>query len=143
MSIFSRLVPSSVKGKLILTAFGLVSLVVLYQVARGWWLHGYSQGLRHGIIRKISHKGSPLCRYWLGEMEITRTQVNSSQTQTAVPLPPELWEFSIQAKAGDPLVGQIEEAVRSNSLVSVQYRQDKGRWWDCTPTEYFVTGISK
>lgn len=139
MPILSRL---STRTKVLLGLFAALSLVAFYQLAKAWWLHGYSQGTRSGVIRRISYKGSPLCKYWLGEMVVTATAFNGVQTSTATA--PEIWEFSVQAPSEkDPLILQLQDAEKSGQRATVSYRQDKGRWWDCTPTEFFVTGIAK
>jgi hypothetical protein len=132
----NRLVPSSTKGKLILAGFGVVFLVVAWQVLRAWWYHGVSSGMRSGIVRKLAKKGSPLCRYWMGELVITNT--------TVIGAVPEVWEFNVDARSdADPLIAEVQKAESSGQRTTLRYRQDKGKWWACSSIEYYVTGVTK
>jgi hypothetical protein len=134
MSIASRLVPRSAKGILLTTVFGLLFVVAAWQGLRAWWLHGYSMGTRTGRVSKFSYKGSPLCKYWSGEL---LTSVGMAA--------PEVWTFTTDAdRPDDPVIKAIEAAEASGSdKTTLQYRQDKGRWWSCAPTEYYVIGVQK
>jgi hypothetical protein len=133
MSVASRLVPRSVKGILITLVLVLVLGILAWQGLRAWWLHGYSQGTRTGLVRKFSYKGSPLCKYWSGELALQ----GSSMTN------PEVWEFTVDGPSSDsnPIVQAIQKAEASGKPATLRYRQDKGKWWACAPTEYYVTGV--
>ncbi len=131
-----RLAPSSTKWKLILAGFGVVALLVGWQVARAWWNHGISTGTRSGIVRKVSKKGSPLCRYWVGELVITNANVIGAL--------PEIWEFNLDVQSDrDPLIAELQKAESSGQRATLQYRQDKGKWWACSNVEYYVTAAVK
>jgi hypothetical protein len=117
--------------KLILLTLVVVGVVAAWQGFRYWWFHGYSIGERTGIIRKISVKGSPLCKYMEGEMALTGSGMAT----------PEIWTFSID-DYGDhnPQMKQLRDAERDGSRVTLHYRQDLKSWWRCNPNEYFITG---
>lgn len=117
----------------ILVPLALVSLVGGWQGIRAWWNHGYSRGSRTGLIRKISVKGSPLCKYLSGEMVPIGTPTGQA---------PEIWEFSVDDDApNNAVVMKLHAAEKSAQQVTVDYRQDLGKWWACAPTEYYVTGV--
>ena len=100
---FKRLAPSSTKWKVILAGLGVVVLLLGWQLIRAWWYHGVSTGTRSGIVRKISKKGSPLCRYWVGELVITNANVIGAL--------PEIWEFNLDVQSDrDPLIAELQKA---------------------------------
>jgi hypothetical protein len=122
------------KGKkiLILGPLAIILLIVAWQGLRYWWNHGYSRGSRTGLIRKISVKGSPMCKYLSGEMVLIGS----------TPGKPELWEFTVDNDAPeDPVVKKLHEAEKAAREVTVDYRQDRGKWWACATTEYYVVGV--
>jgi hypothetical protein len=120
------------RGKLILALLALFGCVAAWQGFRYWWFHGYSTGERTGIIRKVSVRGSPVCKYMESEMALTASGVSN----------PEIWTFSID-DYGDtnPLMKQLREAERDGTRVTLHYRQDLKSWWRCNPNEYFITGF--
>lgn len=135
MPLLRRLLPASRKGQAILAVVFVLLLVAAWQLLRAWWLRGYSFGARSGILRKISYTGSPLCKYWHGELMVSNPAVVAG--------PAEVWDFSVHAAAtGDPIIAQLKQAEASGGRVTLEYRRDKGRWWGCTDLEYFVTAVS-
>lgn len=135
MSIAARLVPRSPKAIALSSVFGVLLLVAAWQGLRAWWNHGFSKGQRTGIIRKFSHRGSPLCKYWLGELALSGSNWSN----------PEIWLFTTDASnESDPVIKDIQQAERSQRAVTVRYRQDRGKWWACAgkETEYYVTGVA-
>jgi hypothetical protein len=130
-------VPISRKAKVRAVLFLLAALAVFVGVEalRVWWFHGYSRGTRTGVVRKISYKGPPYCKYMMGEMALQGTLPGQ---------PVEIWEFSVDdEKPSNPLVTQLHQAERSGERVTLQYRQDLHSLFRCTPSEYFVIGIEK
>jgi hypothetical protein len=120
---------------LILAPIALLLLVVGYEGLRVWWYRGYSKGSRTGILRKISVKGPPYCKYLSGELVLQGTQPGQ---------PLELWEFSVDDDSDqNPMVKQLHEAEKSGTRITLDYRQDLHSLFRCTPSEYFVTGIEK
>lgn len=107
------------------------------QVVRAWWLSGVSAGRKAGIVRKVARKGSPLCRYWQGELLLGNPALFGAPT--------EVWEFTVELPLGesDPLLRQLQEVEALGRKVSLEYRQDKGRWWACSPNEFKVTAVVK
>ena len=63
------------KSLLILIPIALVVLFAGYEGARVWWYRGYSVGARTGVIRKLSIKGPPYCKYLAGELVLQGTVV--------------------------------------------------------------------
>jgi hypothetical protein len=123
------------KISLIVGPIVLLALVVLSQLGRVWWYSAYSEGTRTGVIRKISIKGPPYCKYLSAEMVL----------QSAIPgQPAEVWEFSVdEDDETSPLVMALHETEKKGERVTVRYRQDLGSLYRCTPSEYFVTAIEK
>lgn len=112
-----------------------LALFVGVEALRVWWFRGYSRGTRTGVVRKISYKGPPYCKYMAGEMALQGTQPGQ---------PVEIWEFSVDDEsAANPLVKQLHDAERSGERVTLQYRQDLHSLFRCTPSEYFIVGIEK
>ena len=98
------------------------------------WHYNYSSGTRTGIVRKVSHKGSPLCKYVSVEMAILG---NSGGGQ--VPIAPEVWEVTVDDdNPNTPLRLALEAAQRSQKPTTIRYRQDRKRlpWRWCVDTEY-------
>jgi hypothetical protein len=122
------------KAKGILALLLVVGLACAWQGFRYWWYHGYSIGERTGIIRKISVKGSPVCKYMEGELALTGSGLAS----------PEIWTFSIDDHSDvNPMMKQLRDAERDGTRVTLHYRQDLKSWWRCTPEEYFVTSLEQ
>ena len=120
------------KPLLILIPVGLLALVTAWQGIRYWWLHGYSVGTRTGVLRKISTKGSPLCKYVAGEMALVGSN----------PMAPEIWHFTVDEEDPNGMTMKaLAEAEKGAKPVTLSYRQDKGKWWACADTEYSVTGV--
>ncbi len=124
-------------GKLKLQ-IGLVIFLALaafagVEATRVWWYRGYARGTRTGVVRKISEKGPPYCKYLSGEMALQGTLPGQ---------PVEIWEFSID-DVDDAIVKQLHEAEKRGERITIAYRQDLHSLFRCTPSEYFVTGIEK
>src|SRR5260370_39691281 len=60
--------------KIALAIVGVLTLLAGWQGFRFWWYHGYSTGERTGVLRKLSVKGSPICKYADGGLALTRAQ---------------------------------------------------------------------
>lgn len=119
------------KSIMILVPIALVLLFVGYEAARVWWYRGYSVGARTGVIRKLSVRGPPYCKYLAGELILQGTQPGQ---------PVETWEFSVDDDSDkNPLVKQLHEAEKSGERITLDYRQDLHSLFRCTPSEYFVT----
>lgn len=121
-------------AKITLGILAVVGVLCAWQGFRYWWYHGYSIGERTGVIRKISVKGSPVCKYMEGELALT----GSGLAQ------PEVWQFSIDDHSDkNPMMKQLRDAERDGTRVTLHYRQDLKSWWRCTPEEYFVTSVEQ
>jgi hypothetical protein len=123
------------KVVLILIPIGLLLIGGSIQGIQYWWRHGYSTGERSGILRKISVKGSPVCKYLAGELALSTNLAGVGG---------EVWEFTVDNKDDkDPTVLALHEASRVGQRVTLKYRQDKPMWWTCNPIEYKVIGVVK
>ena len=121
--------------KIGLAVFAVVGLLAAWQGIRFWWYHGYSSGERTGVVRKLSVKGTPLCKYAEGELALT----GSAPGQNV-----EVFTFSVDNHSdANPIMKQLRAAERSGTRVSLHYRQDLKSWWRCTPHEYFITSVVK
>jgi len=123
------------KIRLVLGAFAVLVLFVGVEAMRVWWFRGYSRGTRTGVIRKLSLKGPPYCKYVSGEMALQGTLPGQ---------PIEIWEFSVDDDTEkNPLMKEMHEAEKSGSRITVKYRQDLHSLFRCTPSEFFVVGFDK
>ncbi len=121
------------KSLLILVPIALLLLFAGYEGARVWWYRGFSVGARTGVIRKISVKGPPYCKYLAGELVLQGTQPGQ---------PAETWEFSVDDdSAKNPVVKQLQDAEKSGERITLDYRQDLHSLFRCSPSEYFVTRV--
>ena len=120
---------------LFLVPVALLMLFAGYEGIRVWWYRGYSKGARTGILRKMSEKGPPYCKYLSGELVLQGAQPGQL---------PEVWEFSVDDD-GDksPIVKQLHEAEKSGDRITLNYRQDLHSLFRCTPSEYFVVSVEK
>lgn len=115
----------------------ILFLLVGWQYIVYFFNYGYGTGTRTGIIRKISVKGPPYCKYMAGELAL---QGGNMGLQT------DIFVFSVDDHSdGNPLVQQLQEAQRAGTRVTLAYREDHHLWWRCTPDEYlhFVTKVEK
>jgi hypothetical protein len=127
--------PRNPKILILLVALGFVFLIGAWKGARYWWYHGYSKGTRTGVIRKISVKGPPYCKYLSGEMVLQGTTPGMQA---------EVFEFSVDDDSEDnPLVKSLHEFEKKGDRVTLAYRQDLHSLYRCSPSEYFITGIEK
>lgn len=123
------------RSKIALGIIAVVGVLCAWQGFRYWWFHGYSIGERTGVIRKLSVKGSPICKYLEGELALS----SASVTQQV-----EAWVFSIDDHSdANPVMKQLRDAERDGTRVTLHYRQDLKSWWRCTPEEYFVTSVEQ
>lgn len=110
----------------------LVVLVVgLFVGGKLWWYHGYSTGSRTGVIRKVSMKGSPVCKYMEAEMAVQSGGVAL-----------DTFEFSVDNEdPKNPVVQKLKDAEKSGAKVTVDYRQDLNQWYRCSPSEFFAVDV--
>jgi hypothetical protein len=122
------------RGWTIIVVLGLAGTVALWQGFRMWWYHGYSVGERTGVLRKVTFKGTPLCKYIEGELVLAGAG--------GITATPEVWTFSTdKSHESDDVVKKLHESARTAKPVTLKYRQDLKSWWRCTPHEYFVTEV--
>jgi hypothetical protein len=125
-----------VKVGLGLFPISLVLLFVAYEGLRVWWYRGYSVGTRSGIVRKVTEKGPPYCKYMSVEMAVV---TGGAMTNGA-----DLWEFSVDDdKPTSPIVVALKAAEKTGDRVTIDYRQDLHSLFRCTPSEYFATKVER
>src|SRR4051794_17629981 len=111
------------RSKIILALLAVIGLLASFVGGKLWWYRGYSRGSRTGIVRKVSVKGPPYCKYLAAEMAVQ----GSGIAQT------EVWEFSVDDLSDtNPLVVQLKAAERSGDRITVEYRQDLEQWYRCS-----------
>lgn len=121
--------------KIAIAIVGVVGVLAAWQGFRFWWYHAYSTGERTGVLRKLSVKGSPICKYADGELALA-----GGVPGQAV----DVFHFSVDDHSdNNPVMKQLREAERSGARVTLHYRQDLKSWWRCTPHEYFITSVEK
>jgi hypothetical protein len=102
---------------------GLLFLVSAWQYLSFWLSYGYSRGSRTGILRKVSVKGPPYCKYLEGELALQGG--NPGQMV-------ETFTFTVDDHSeSNPLVLELKKAERDGARVTLDYRQDKHLWWRC------------
>jgi hypothetical protein len=127
-------IPRKAKILLFLAPLAALLLFVGYEGLRVWWYRAYSKGSRTGIVRKVSVKGPPYCKYLSGEMAV----------QGSSALQPEIFEFSVDDDSDkNPIVVALHAAEKHGERVTVDYRQDLHALFRCTPSEYFVVKVEK
>jgi hypothetical protein len=128
-------IPRKWKVRLVLAPILLVLLFVGFQGLRFWWYRGYSKGTRTGVIRKVTEKGPPYCKYLSAEMVVQTGGITNAA---------DVWEFSVDDDAPtSPVVVALKAAEKSGERVTVDYRQDLNALYRCTPSEYFVTKVER
>lgn len=126
--------PKKAKLVLFLLPVALMLIVGGYQGLRYWWYRGYSKGTRTGVVRKLTIKGPPYCKYVSGELVVA----------AGMQLTPEVWEFSVDEDSeNNPIMVALHEAEKKGDRVTLHYRQDLHSLYRCTPSEYFVTKVEK
>ena len=121
------------KVLLSLVPFAVLAVWLGWRGVRYAWYRGYSIGTRSGVVRKLSVKGPPYCKYLSGELVL----------QGSLPgMPFETFEFSVDDDRPEtPLVKALHDAERKGERITLVYRQDRLSLFRCTPSEYFVTSV--
>jgi hypothetical protein len=123
------------KAKIVLAVLALLALVAAWQYLSFLFHYGYSNGTRTGVLRKVSVKGPPYCKYLEGELALQGGNMGQ---------PTEVFKFSVDNHSDDQLVVQgLHAAERDGTRVTLTYRQDRPMWWRCNPSEYFITKVEK
>lgn len=114
------------------------------QWLRWWWNYAYSRGTRTGVLRKLSIKGSPLCKFVSGELALAGQGPGLTQ---------DLWQFTLDdTNESNPLFVKLRTAERAAKPVTVEYRQDRGntaklsqtfcpKTGEDSPPEYYAIGV--
>lgn len=111
------------KAKIALVFVGLLALVGLWQFATFEFKYGYSKGSRTGVVRKVSIKGPPYCKYLEGEMALQGGVMGMQQ---------EIFRFTVDDHSdNNPIVQSLRKAEKDGTRVTLDYRQDKPIWWRC------------
>jgi hypothetical protein len=135
------------KRKKVWFVLSLLSVVLIgsgVQWLRWWWNQSYSRGTRTGILRKLSIKGSPLCKFVSGELALAGQVPGLAQ---------DIWMFTLDdTNESNPLFVKLRAAERSAKPVTVEYRQDRGntaklsqafcpKTGEDSPPEYYAISV--
>jgi hypothetical protein len=123
------------KAKIILGVVAVLGLVAAWQYVSYLFKYGYSRGSRTGIVRKVSVKGPPYCKYVEGELALQGATVAQNQ---------DIFTFSVDENdEKSPLIQKLKKAQQDGTRVTVDYRYDKAAqiWWRCNPSEWFITNV--
>ena len=137
------------RGKRALATTPLLLLAIASGVLwlRWRWYHGYSTGTRTGVVRKVSVKGPPYCKFASAELVMAAAGGVLPQGG-AIPIGGEVWTFTLDDHSPEgALYKQLEAAERAGKPVTIHYRQDldnKGKFWQVGCSElpqYYATRI--
>jgi hypothetical protein len=121
------------KAIIALVPVALILLVAAYEGLRVWWYRGYSVGSRTGVVRKVTEKGPPYCKYLAAEMIVQTGGLTTAS---------DVWEFSVDDdRPTAPVVVALKAAEKKGERVTIDYRQDLHSLFRCTPSEYFATKV--
>jgi hypothetical protein len=118
----------------VLVGLGLIVVVGGWQGIYYLTRVGYSNGTRTGLVRKVSKKGPPGCKYYEGEMALQGARLDEHP-----------FTFSVdEDKDTNPIIAELQKAEREGARVTLHYRQDRPVWWRiCNPNEYFIERVEK
>jgi hypothetical protein len=120
-------------GKIILGGVFVVFVAGAFVGGKLWWYRGYATGSRTGVVRKVSMKGTPVCKYMDVEMAVQSSGVAL-----------DTFEFSVDNEdPKNPIVQKLKDAEKTGARVTIDYRQDLNQWYRCSPSEYFATDVEK
>lgn len=94
----------------------------------------YSEGERVGVVTKFSKKGI-FCKTWEGELAMANFSPRSTGNGSTMS---NSFEFSVKNEA---IVGQVQEALRSQAPVELEYNQVLMPWFCSQGTEYEIVGV--
>jgi hypothetical protein len=123
------------KVKIVLAILGVFAVLFLWQWISYLFKAGFSKGTRTGIVRKVSVKGPPYCKYLEGEMILQGTMIQGEAP----------FEFSVDdADDKNPIVQKLKQAERDGVRATLDYRWDRAKdiWWYCNPNEYYITNVT-
>lgn len=87
------------------------------------------------MIRKISVKGPPVCKFLSGEMVLIGTPAGGSPT---------VFNFTVYDDSPDNvIVKKLHDAEREAKEVTIDYQENRARWWQCADTNYYIVGVEK
>lgn len=123
-------------GLLLLLVILLVGGAVMLTQFMGGMYRGYSNGVRVGIVQKVSNKGL-FCRSTEGEMVLQSFGSRASRQSNETSAFSNIWEFS----ARDPqVVRKLEAAASEGRQVRIAYTQYYIKPF-CLSTDYEVIGV--
>ncbi len=119
-----------IKRILIIVFMATISIFSFY-----YW-GTYSEGIRSGMVVKISKKGW-LFKTYEGQLNLQTFGANKSPNMVS-----ESFEFSVDGKE-QALIKVLEEASLSGERVSLKYTERLGKFFWRGDTKYFVTEVER
>jgi hypothetical protein len=114
----------------------LVGFVSLIGVFSFYYWGTYSEGIRSGMIVKISKKGL-LFKTYEGQLNLQTFGANKSPNMVS-----ESFEFSVESDKTD-VIKALEEASLSGERVSLKYTEHLAKFFWRGDTKYFVTEVER
>jgi hypothetical protein len=113
----------------------IVILAVVVVFSYSYW-GTYSEGIRSGMVVKISKKGWVFKTYE-GQLNLQTFGANKSPNFVS-----ESFEFSVESDMTD-VIKTLEEASLSGERVSLKYKERLAKFFWRGETKYFVTEVER
>jgi hypothetical protein len=114
----------------------LIAIVALIGVFSFYYWGTYSEGIRSGMVVKISKKGW-LFKTYEGQLNLQTFGANKSPNMVS-----ESFEFSVESDKAD-VIKVLEEASLSGERVSLKYTEHLAKFFWRGDTKYFVTEVER
>lgn len=114
----------------------LIALIGIIAVFSFYYWGTYSEGIRSGMVVKISKKGW-LFKTYEGQLNLQTFGANKSPNMVS-----ESFEFSVDADKQD-VIKVLEEASLSGERVSLKYTERLAKFFWRGDTKYFVTEVER
>jgi hypothetical protein len=114
----------------------LIAVVGLIGVFSFYYWGTYSEGIRSGMVVKISKKGL-LFKTYEGQLNLQTFGANKSPNIVS-----ESFEFSVESDKAD-VIKVLEEASLSGERVSLKYTEHLAKFFWRGDTKYFVTEVER
>jgi hypothetical protein len=114
----------------------IIALIGIAAVFSFYYWGTYSEGIRSGMVVKISKKGW-LFKTYEGQLNLQTFGANKSPNMVS-----ESFEFSVDADKQD-VIKVLEEASLSGERVSLKYTERLAKFFWRGDTKYFVTEVER
>lgn len=114
----------------------VIALVAVIAIFSFYYWGTYSEGIRSGMVVKISKKGW-LFKTYEGQLNLQTFGANKSPNIVS-----ESFEFSVESDKED-VIKVLEEASLSGERVSLKYNERLAKFFWRGDTKYFVTEVER